>query len=233
MNGEGDSYAISLGSEDLVSTNFSTNLSNPELLGAVQGREPGELPAFVEASHNHFTFFEDTGILHITLANMMPNVYQQVTELMVAKLMELGIDPMAFVGSMVVEPDMALLATIDTMLFEALGGMSRVLGATLVGEPVGQNSIFYGVNNLVAPEQAPHISLSHSGRVIPITNMLVSLEDNLGLVLPEGDTDQMSVLSGFTFYTLVPDHLVVQGIENWVHNVDPVLAYVAQLLADR
>ncbi|MCL1996106.1 MAG: copper amine oxidase N-terminal domain-containing protein [Defluviitaleaceae bacterium] len=99
------------------------------------------------------------------------------------------------------------------------------LGAVIVGEPTGQNTIFYGVLSGIGDERDPHIFLNYSQLAIEIPNLLShAAAEDIG---PNFDPDAFFNMSPyFEFYTFRPDVLIEHTIEHWINNTDPLLEYV-------
>jgi len=106
------------------------------------------------------------------------------------------------------------------------------LGAVLVGEPLGQNTIFYGIGTWTGmPEEVyPEITLNYSGIEVTIPNLLAHMESEmLELDLIEFDMARfLEVTPNFEFYTFRPHVLIEHTIYHWVNNIDPLLEYVIE-----
>lgn len=112
-----------------------------------------------------------------------------------------------------------------TMAPMALAGR----GATVIGEPVSQNAIFYGLGG--SGKTNDRIELPHSDLHFFAPNVVAHIhERNLGRA-GFGSfeaVDRWIVRSpDWEWYTFRPDVLIELSLNDWITNHDPVMAYVA------
>jgi len=103
----------------------------------------------------------------------------------------------------------------------------RAWGATIVGEPMGQNTIFHGVFYREDDEDEPGalVILENSQITAEIPNLLSFVESDILNI--EFDYNVFFELSpNFEFYTFRPDVLIEHTIDDWINNRDPLLEFV-------
>ncbi|MCL2853569.1 MAG: hypothetical protein FWE20_11185 [Defluviitaleaceae bacterium] len=108
------------------------------------------------------------------------------------------------------------------------------MGATFVGEPIGQNTVFYGLTTSEIEsggiDRNLEVELNYTDFYIDIPNLLAHIEgDNVGLSYLHPDFDTAAFLErtpNFEWYTFRPHVLIEHTIEHWINNVDPLLEYV-------
>ena len=104
----------------------------------------------------------------------------------------------------------------------------RAWGATLVGEPMGQNAIFHGAYYR-EDDMGALIVLENSEIAVEIPNLLSFVEsDILNLDFDYNVFFEMS--PDFEFYAVRPDVLIEHTIEDWAANRDPLLEFVFGVL---
>ncbi|MCL1936742.1 MAG: stalk domain-containing protein [Defluviitaleaceae bacterium] len=109
------------------------------------------------------------------------------------------------------------------------------MGAVIVGEPLGQNAIFYGIASDGADSPYfPYVTLTNSNLTIRIPNVVAHIESETFGFEVYGLTGQASDYiensPNFEFYTIRPDVQVIHTIEHWANNEDPVLNHVINSL---
>lgn len=107
-------------------------------------------------------------------------------------------------------------------------------GAIVIGEPVSQNAIFYGMGGSEETNKA--IQLPYSGLTFFAPNVVAHIHDrHLGLAgfrTYEAVDAFIASRPDWEWYTFRPDVLIELSLADWVANHDPVLAYVASRLMD-
>jgi len=141
---------------------------------------------------------------------------------------------------------MPLYFFIDNASFSA-GHVSplgmRHHGAMIVGEPTGQNAIFYGVMNEEFFDEEgdlesvidPMITLNNSGMMIQIPNVVAHMGSDSNVPFIGGEAVYASFLEqnpDWEFETLRPDVLIPLTLQDWINNNDPLLRYVIEAVAE-
>lgn len=110
---------------------------------------------------------------------------------------------------------------------------AQAAGFTLIGEPTGQNTIFYGVQTVPEDEFVFGDSLNNSKLYIGLLpNMLWHFEHagfssffDLGY-----DIDEFAAThANLEWYTSKPTVLITHTIEHWINNIDPILEHIRGL----
>ncbi|MCL1997334.1 MAG: stalk domain-containing protein [Turicibacter sp.] len=104
----------------------------------------------------------------------------------------------------------------------------RAWGATLVGEPMGQNTIFHGVYYR-DDDMGALVVLENSEIAIEIPNLLSYVESDI-LNLDFDYSEFFALSPNFEFYTIRPDVLIEHTIDDWLANRDPLLEFVFGIL---
>ena len=174
--------------------------------------------------------------VHFGIRNIIEE--NDVQAIIIDARLNVGGDPAPFFGLFQLAAD----TVEDGRLFYFIDGGSysaavtsamamRYLGAEIVGEPTGQNTIFYGVLSGIGDERDPHISLNYSQLPIEIPNLLShAAADDIGPGFEPLAFFNMS--PNFEFYTFRPDVLIEHTVEHWTNNTDPLLEYVIQQISE-
>lgn len=110
---------------------------------------------------------------------------------------------------------------------------AQAAGFTLIGEPTGQNTIFYGMQTVPEDEFIFGDSLNNSKLYIGLLpNMLWHFEHagfssffDLGY-----DIDEFAAThANLEWYTSKPTVLITHTIEHWINNIDPILEHIRGL----
>lgn len=110
---------------------------------------------------------------------------------------------------------------------------AQAAGFTLIGEPTGQNTIFYGLESIPEDEFGFGDSLNNSKLYIGLLpNMLWHFEHagfssffDLGY-----DIDEFAAThANLEWYTSKPTVLITHTIDHWINNIDPILEHIRGL----
>jgi len=204
----------------------------------IYSRNAGDLPFFLQnaySAHWH-TFIEEYGVLYIRINGYFAWYNQEIIADLIEQINEKGSSIRAAVVDARNNPGGATLFYHD--LFNALanavpqdklfyfmnegsisaallgGGYLYELGATIVGQPSGQQTDFYGFYGSL-PFPMWNLIMQNSNFHLAVPNNFHTIRNN-GVVAPD--------------LTFRPHVLIEYTIENWVNNYDPYLEYVLGLL---
>jgi len=140
-----------------------------------------------------------------------------------------------FLGDNVDEGKLFYFANAGSASASILSAMGmHYMGATFVGEPLGQNTVFYGLTTSEIEsggiDRSLEVELNYTGFYIDIPNLLAHIEGaNVGLTYLHLDFDTNAFLErtpNFEWYAFRPHVLIEHTIYHWINNIDPLLEYV-------
>jgi len=140
-----------------------------------------------------------------------------------------------FLGDNVDEGKLFYFANAGSASASILSAMGmHYMGATFVGEPLGQNTVFYGLTTSEIEsgriDRSLEVELKYTGFFIDIPNLLAHIEGaNVGLTYLHLDFDTKAFLErtpNFEWYAFRPHVLIEHTIDHWINNIDPLLEYV-------